>query len=184
MASKCWFVLKQTYYPPPELPKNGIGTMKGPICLGHLIPDLKHLDSVINRQGPLDTLPDMPIYATKATNLTWDLSTNKGIDLSLKCGAPISAAGGLTIQVGGRVTFQRTVKNYWEFDSLDTFIIQPTGEYIEDSIEDDEVIAYLTQRSLMSSSSLFMITGIMIARGAKITMSHSQQRALNGGPGV
>jgi hypothetical protein len=29
MASKCWFVLKQTHYPPPAIPKNGIGHVSG-----------------------------------------------------------------------------------------------------------------------------------------------------------
>lgn len=186
MASKCWFVLKQTHYPPPSIPKNGIGSMKGggPICLGHLIPDLKHLDNVINHHGPLDIPPDMPIYPTKAWDLTWEANQTDGFDVSGNAGVPIAAAAGLTLELGARVAFQRTIKNFWKFASLETFIFQPTSEYVEDSIEDDEVMAYHKKRGFLNSSTVFMITGIMIARGAKTKTSDTGKRDIHGGPGV
>ena len=98
MASKCWFVLQQTHYPPPVIPKNGTGTSSGPICLGHLIPDLKHLDNVVNRHGPLWIPLDMPIYPTKAWDLTWEVNKNKRVDISGNAGVPIAAAAGLIIK--------------------------------------------------------------------------------------
>lgn len=181
MASKCWFVLQQTHYPPPDTSKTG--GPKGPICLGHLIPNLKHLDEVINRHGPLDLPADIPIYTTKATDLTWDMDKSGAIDFSVSAGAPIAAAAGLTAQVSAGVAFKQTVKRYWEFECLDTLVIQPTRAYIEDSVEDEEVSQYLRSR-LLGSSSVFMVTGIMIARGAKITTSNGRERALHGKPGV
>ncbi|KAF7502927.1 hypothetical protein GJ744_004803 [Endocarpon pusillum] len=186
MASKCWFVLKQTHYPPPILPKNGTGRLSGsgPICLGHLIPDLKHLDDVINRHGPLDIPPDMPIYPTKAWNLTWEVKKNGGMDISGKGGVPIAAAAGLTIEQDAGVAFKRTTQNFWKFKSLDTAIFQPTSEYVEDSVEDDEVVAYLEKRGLFRSSTLFMITGIIVARGTKSETSEFRKRDFHGGLGV
>lgn len=186
MASKCWFVLKQTHYPPPAIPKNGIGRVSGsgPICLGHLIPDLKHLDNVINRHGPLDIPADMPIYPSKAWDLTWEVNKSDGADVSGEVGVPIAAAAGLTIKSSAGVAFERSIKNFWDFESLDTFIIQPTGEYVEDSVEDDEVAAYLENRGLLKSSTMFMITGIIVARGAQVKTSNAQRRAVHGGPGV
>jgi hypothetical protein len=184
MASKCWFVLQQTHYPPPVIPKNGIGTSSGPICLGHLIPDLKHLDHVINRHGPLEIPPDMPIYPTTAWDLTWEVNKSGGMNISGNTGVPITAAAGLTIKLDAGATFQGTVKNFWEFESLDTFIVQPTSEYVEDSVEDEEVSAYLQKRGLFGSSSLFMITGIKIARGAKTKASEVRKRDVYGGPTV
>jgi hypothetical protein len=181
MASKCWFVLKQTHYPPPVIPKNGTGSVSGngSICLGHLIPDLKHLDNVINRHGPLDIPPDMPIYPTKAWDLTWEINNSAGVDVSANVGVPIAATAGLTLTLDARVAFKRTIKNSWEFASLDTFI-----EYVEDSVEDDEVAAYLEKLGPFKSSKVFMITGIIVARGAKMKTSDVRKRDLHGGPGV
>lgn len=71
----------------------------GPICLGHLIPDLQHLDNVINRHGPLDIPPDMPIYPTKAHDLTFEINKSPGVELSANAGVPIAAAVGVTIKV-------------------------------------------------------------------------------------
>jgi hypothetical protein len=175
MASKCWFVLKQTHYPPPVIPKNGTGKVggSGPICPGHLIPDLKHLDNVINRHGPLDIPLDMPIYPTKAWDLTWEVNKSHGVDIS-----------GVAIKLDARVAFTRTIKNFWEFVSLDTFIFQPTSEYVEDSVEDDEVAAYLKRRGFLGSSTIFMITGVIVARGAKTKTSEVRKRNVHAGSGV
>lgn len=186
MASKCWFVLKQTHYPPPVLPKSGVGSVKGsgPICLGHLIPDLKHLDNVINRHGPLDIPSDMPIYPTKAWDLTWGVDETTGFGVSGNAGVPIAAAAGLTLKLGAGVTFKKTIKNFWEFKSLETFIFQPTSEYVEDSIEDEEVVAYHEKRSFLNSSTVFMITGVIVARGAKTKTSDIRKQDIHGGPAV
>jgi hypothetical protein len=186
MASKCWFVLNQTHYPPPTIPKNGIGRVSrsGPICLGHIIPDLKHLDNVINRHGPLDIPPDMPIYPTKAWNIAREVNKSDGIEISGEAGVPIAAAAGLTITLDAGVAFERTIRNFWEFASLDTFIFQPTSEYIEDSVEDDEVATYLEKRGLFGSSTIFMVTGVIVARGAKTETSDVRKRDVHGGPGV
>ena len=184
MASKCWFVLQQTHYPPPSFPKNGSGVASGPLCLGHLISDLKHLDNIINRSGPLQIPPDMPIYPTKAWDLTWDMNRSNGVDVSENIGVPIAAAAGLSINLDAGAAFQRTIRNYWEFQSLESFIFQPTSAYIEDSLEDEEVSAYFKKRGLLRSSSLFMITGIIVARGAKMTVSRVQRQEIHGGTGM
>lgn len=188
MASKCWFMLKQTHYPPPLIPKSGTGRVSGsgPICLGHLIPDLKHLDNVINIHGPLDIPPDMPVYSTKAWDLTWEANKSDGVHVGIsgKSGVPIAAAAGMTIMLDAGAAFKRTVKNFWQFESLDTFIFQPTSEYIEESVEDDEVATHLARRGPFRSSTLFMITGIIVARGAKSKISEVRLQETYGGPGV
>jgi hypothetical protein len=157
---------------------------RGPICLGHLTPDLQHLDNVINRHGPLDIPPDMPIYPTKAWDLTWEISNSDGVDVSATIGVPIAAAAGLTLKLDAGVAFKRTIKNFWEFASLDTFIFQPTDEYVEDSVEDDEVAAYLEKLGPFRSSKVFMITGVIVARGAKTKTSNVRSREAHGGPNV
>ena len=55
---------------------------------------------------------------------------------------------------------------------------------MEDSVEDNEIGAYLAKLGLFQSSSMFMITGIIVARGAKSKMSEVRTRDVHGGPGV
>ncbi|KAK9853516.1 hypothetical protein MYU51_006701 [Penicillium brevicompactum] len=126
----------------------------------------------------------MPIYHTKAWDLTFDSKRDNGIDLSAIADVPIAAAVGVNINLDAGVAFKKTKNNFWEFDSLDTFVIQPTREYIEDSLEDTEVAAYLKSRSPFGSSSLFMVTGVIIARGAKSKNTTSRERSVRGNPGV
>ncbi|KAK8054406.1 hypothetical protein PG996_013707 [Apiospora saccharicola] len=185
MSSKCWFVLRQHHYPPPVFPKTGSGKMGGPLCLGHIIPDLRHIDNVINtKEGPLAIPPDMPIYPTRANNFKWEGNAERGFDASVNVGVPIAAAAGITVKAETAVAFQRSVHNFWEFDALETHIIQPTEEYVEDSVENEQVAAWLEKRRMFKSPSVFMITGLMIARGGTNQTSTGKQTEANLRPGV
>lgn len=184
MASKCWFVLSHTHYPPPTLPEHGFGRSSGPLCLGHIIPDIQHLDNVINRDGPLDNPPSMPIHGTKASGTEWQLNDTSEIGFTANAGAPIAAAVGLTLKLDAGIAFRSTISNFWEFESLDTFIIQPNNAYVEESLEAEEVANYFNRRGLLRSSTLFMITGIMVARGATVSTMEAQGRDVGGGPAM
>jgi hypothetical protein len=141
---------------------------KGPICLGHIIPDLKHLDDVINTDGPEPYPPGMSPYQSQMEQLKWDISKEQGIDLSAKIEVPTGMLPvGPTVDAG--VVFKREIKNYWKFDKLDTTIIQPTVAYIDDSLEDPLVADFLSKKKGLGLSAwtLYMISGLIIARGAK-----------------
>ncbi|KAK3682965.1 hypothetical protein B0T22DRAFT_502111 [Podospora appendiculata] len=184
--SKCWFVLRHTHYPPPVFPSDGgVGRSTGPLCLGHLIPDLKHLDTVINREGPLAFPPDMPAYLTQMRDFSCHLATNRGVNTSAEVGIPIALAAGVTVKGSANSAFQRSVSNFSTFKSADIFIIQVTPSYIEDSLDTEEVRKYVKKHSKLGTWSLFMITGIIIARGgAKISTSDNSTRGIGGGPGA
>jgi hypothetical protein len=141
---------------------------KGPICLGHIIPDLKHLDDVINTDGPEPYPPGMSPYQSQMEQLKWDISKEQGIDLSAKIEVP---TGMLPVDptADAGVVFKREIKNYWKFDKLDTTIIQPTVAYIDDSLEDPLVADFLSKKKGLGLSAwtLYMISGLIIARGAK-----------------
>jgi len=74
------------------------------------------------------------------------------------------------VQAGANVAavFQKSASNYSNYESLDTSIIQPTMAYIEDSLKTGLVQKELEGRKLLGVSSwtLFMVTGLIIARGA------------------
>ncbi|KAK1513159.1 hypothetical protein CTAM01_00555 [Colletotrichum tamarilloi] len=184
MGSKCWFVLSQTHYPPPEIPKNGFGPSRGPVCLGHLITDLRHLDNVINRDGPLDIPPNMPIHSSKGWGLNWQIHTGRGAEVSATAGAPIAAAAGVTIKLDAGLAFEMSVRKHWEFEALETFIVQPTNNFVEESVGTTEVLDHLKKQGWLKTSTLFMITGIAIARGASIGVSQTATKKIVGGPGM
>lgn len=165
MTDKCWFVLRHQHYPPPKLPANGVGTAQGPICPGHLIPDLKHLDNVINGKGPEEFPTDMPIY--KRTTQDFLRTTEGGRDFAVSAGAdvPVAAVIGVGINLRTETTFRRSVSNAWRFSALDTYIVQVTPAYVEDSMDAPEVLEYRKRHEVLGiSKSIFMITGIMVAR--------------------
>ncbi|CAH0054749.1 unnamed protein product [Clonostachys solani] len=186
MADKCWFVLKQTHYPPPAFPINGAGSVSGsgPLCWGHIIPSITKLDNVINPRGPPDITPDIRIYHTKSLNLTWDASTRNERSTSSQFSLPVGVGIGMRIGADLGASFQQTVKTFWQFESLDSYIFQPTLEYVEDAMESDEVQAYLKRRGGIISTSLFMITGIIVARGGEGLVSVMQNKNPHGGPKV
>jgi len=157
---KCWFVLRQTYYPPP---KNGIG----PIQLGHIIPGLRHLGQVING-NPYPYPRGIVVYETRQEDLKWRIDRQNGVDLSVKALVPIPHTGGL-VSVGGKASyaFQHSVSRFWEFEALDVMFIQPTRAYIEYCLDEDLVKRYVDKHKNLGSWSLFMITGLTIARGAR-----------------
>lgn len=183
-SSKCWFVLRHTHYPAPAFPDNGVGQSKGPICLGHLIPDLQHLDNVINRHGPEEFPPDMPAYLTQARDFNWQSEKDRGVDLSAEVGLPIATAVGVMAKGSASVAFRRSVSNFSEFKSLDTFIVQVTPSYIQDALDAEEVSEYVRKHTKFGTWSMFMITGIIVAKGGRVSASEGGKKGIGGGPGV
>lgn len=180
----CWFVLKQTHYPPPTLPENGIGVTTGAICLGHIIPDPKLLDNVINTKAELKFGPDMPIYPTTSWELRWERNKGLNVGLSADVGVPVAAAAGATVSAAAGLAFQKSVKNFWEFESLETFIIQPTKSYIADSLEEEKVAEHIEESKHFNAWSVYMITGITIARGGKGGREEFEKKDEHGGAEV
>ncbi|KAI3530065.1 hypothetical protein CSPX01_15074 [Colletotrichum filicis] len=180
MSNKCWFVLPHTSYPPPLGLEDGTGHIKGPVCFGHLIPDLSQLDHIINVQGPSKIPADMPIYHTKTENKSWRQSSERSINQFVQMGAPDIASTGITATASASIAFQKTATNYGEFKSFDSYTIQVTPSYIEDSIATNEALRYIRKHQKMGSWSLFMITGITIARGARVSRSKGRAIGVQG----
>lgn len=184
MTDKCWFVLRHQHYPPPEFPANGVGNVKGPLCPGHLIPDLKSLDNVINPQGPEEYPPDMPVHKRTAHGLVCSTTKEGGLDFSLEAEVPVAAAIGTDVHASTSKAFQKSVQNHWRFSRLDTFILQVTQSYVEDSMDQDAVAQYVAKHKVLGiSRSTYMITGVMIARGASLESVAENSKGVSAGLG-
>ncbi|EED22531.1 conserved hypothetical protein [Talaromyces stipitatus ATCC 10500] len=163
---KCWFTLAQNHYPPST------PTQKGPIQLGHLLSSLIPLPPPINTaSGPLPLPAYMPIYPSRLTDLRWQSATSSTLSASATAQLPIPQAMGLVSAGGGAgIAFQKSIARFWCFDAVDVEIIQPDEEYIEESLEVECVKAWIERKrkkSLIGAWSMFMITGLAIARGVR-----------------
>lgn len=121
----------------------------------------------------------MPLY--KRTTLDFSRSTKGGREFAVSAGAdiPVAAAIGVDVNLSTETTFRRSVSNAWRFSALDTFIVQVTPAYVEDSMDSPEVLEYRKRHEVLGiSRSIFMITGLMVARGVK--SSSLEQRTTGG----
>ncbi|KAK1241134.1 hypothetical protein MKX08_001108 [Trichoderma sp. CBMAI-0020] len=169
---KCWFVLKQEHYPPPHLPESGIGVANGAICLGHIVPDATNLDNVINRdEEGITFTPAVPIYHTASWGLDWKRDTGQEAASAASMTTPTGAGLPVSVEQQTKTAFAHTEKNHKEFDTLDRYIIQVDRSFIRNILEDREVVEHIERtkgiRLLGGQWSVFMITGIIVARGGK-----------------
>ena len=185
---KCWFVLRQTHYPPPKMPVQGTtARATGAICLGHIIPDLKHLDQVLNSEyGPEPYPASMTVYETTKWDMKWDISSSSTNSATANVGVP---TGVLPVDMNTSVSaaFKKSVRNFWEFERLDTAIVQPTRAYVDDSLEDGDVEAFLNRKKVLGLKpwTLYMISGIAIARGARVVSNEeSESNSMHADAGV
>ncbi|KAK3385681.1 hypothetical protein B0H63DRAFT_186496 [Podospora didyma] len=183
MMDKCWFILRHADITPPEIAKSGV--VKGPLCLGHLVPSPKRILEVINTNGPESVPPDMPILPAKAVNFSWEQETGRSFTQGAGVEVPIAAAVAPGVTVGARASaaFQKTVSEHWQFDALETFTFHPTREYIEDSLDNELVKGFVSmnKKKLTNSWHVFMVTGVKIARGARMTSSRARLNQADGG---
>lgn len=175
-----WFVLEQSHYPPPQLPKNGLGIGNGAICLGHIIPDLTDLDGIINRsEEGIKFSPSVRVYHEESWSLDWQRDTGLEAGLAANIEAPIGAGTPVSAKEQTKLAFEHTVKNYEEFDTLDEHTIQVNRLFISRILDDEAVAARLEQTKgvrlpgLGDCWSVFMITGMIIARGTKAKSGES-----------
>jgi hypothetical protein len=183
---KCWFILRQTHYAAPEYKYPGMayGEAEGPVRLGHFIPSPKEIDQVINSDGITPFPRDMKIWATTAVNLRFSNKTEKDIETSAKGGAPIIAAAGMTIKAEAGLVFQRIMGNTWAIDRLDTQIVQPTMAYLEECRESTQVAEWVEKKKVLGTWKVYMVSGLMIARGAKNERKETSETEERGSGGA
>ncbi|EHK17751.1 uncharacterized protein TRIVIDRAFT_160754 [Trichoderma virens Gv29-8] len=179
---KCWFVLRQTHYPAPEYKHPGMafGAAEGPICLGHFIPSPKQIDSVINSDSITPFPRSMRIWPTTAVDFRLSNNTTKGVQASAGVSAPIAAATGMTANAEAGVVFRKMMGDTWAIDRLDTQIVQPTMAYLEQCRSSAQIAAWVEKNKLLGSWKIYMISGLIIARGAKYERKEGTEAEQNG----
>lgn len=179
---KCWFVLSQTHLPPPR-DEDGAFKQTGPLCLGHFVKDLKHLDHVINTSGPEPFPLSTPICRTGPIEFEWDSTTERGFDVSVGAEVPVAAAPGLNAKASLGLALKKSLGTSWQIDQLETVTVNPSRSYINQCLAGEEIAEFLEDSKFRWS--IFIVTGLKIVRGNSTQkISHGKERAINGGPGV
>jgi hypothetical protein len=179
---KVWFKLRQTDYPPaPEdtILRGDGDDSTAPLSLGHFTSSLKTLDFPLNHGSILPFPPHMRVFCNSTLNFTWDDTRLRSPGTNLAAGAPVLAATGVTAKASLQFAFMKTVESHEEYDRLDTYIVQPTKGYIEDCLDQDQLKAYVKGKALWS---MFMITGIKVARAGKREAQEETNIAADIGP--
>lgn len=182
---KVWFKLRQTHYPPGpgEVILAGDGDdSQAPLCLGHCISDLKHLDCPLN-SGALVAFPQrMSVFSSHVIDFKWERKRGFATSLALATSAPIAASLGLqTVKASISVAFKRSVSQYEEYKRLDTYIVQPNHRYIQQCLEREELKNYIGDKA---NWSFFMITGLRVARAGTRLDTAIKNVQVKGGPDV
>lgn len=183
---KCWFVLPQTHFPPPQQKdQNGLIKQTGPLCLGHFVQDLSHLDQVINTGGPEPFPLDMPIYQSRPIEFALDSEKTCGMEISTAATVPLPVAAGLTVKGSLGLSLRKTTRECWKIEALETMTVQPTRSYINKCLASELIAEYIKHHKRGPKWSIFMITGLKVVRGnSSRETTRGQERGISAGSGV
>lgn len=143
------------------------GKAEGPLLLGHILPGPKKTDEVVNSGGITPFPPDMRIWPTTAVDFRFSNSHERAVETNVGAGAPIPVPAPVTVNAEAGVVFRRMMGSTWDIDQLDTQIMQPTLAYLEQCRRSPQVSAWVEKNKTLGAWTLYMISGLMIARGAK-----------------
>lgn len=97
---------------------------------------------------------------------TFKNGINTEIVLQAKAEAPIVAMiPGVEAGAGAGTNYINVVNDSWEYDRLEEYVVQPTRSYIQRCLETEEVTDYIRRNKKLGGWKVYMITGIMVARG-------------------
>ena len=130
-------------------------------------------------------MPDAPTPVVE-TDWTKTVSTEKGLGVGVYAQFLQLATGGLSI--GPEINFENSNKtaNTFAFDTVTTLAFEPAQEYADEAVKAPAVQAWLKQpkQKFALTSELFLVTGMKLVKGAKITYSTSQSTTVSGNVGV
>ncbi|KAI0184664.1 hypothetical protein EV127DRAFT_464313 [Xylaria flabelliformis] len=190
--NKCWFVLQQSFYTPPEYasPSKARGkTVTGDLRLGDIVPSPANIYPILT-QGALPLFsPDMRISSTQLCEFVWDTTSERENGGTIGGGVPIAAAAGAVVNAEISAEFKKTVTNWANFSKVDIEVVQPSRSYIEEVLALPDVKDYVEGNKFplpfLNKWTVFVVTGLMIARtGGTIGSSQTTTHGFSGGPDV
>ncbi|KAF5572635.1 hypothetical protein FPCIR_14218 [Fusarium pseudocircinatum] len=187
--NKCWFVLEQSFFAPPEyaVTSKAGGRAEGDLRLGDVVPSPKDLYPILTK-GSLPLFgPDMRISSSQFCGFSWHNTKEREVGATVGGGAPIASAVGATINAEVETEFRRTMENWVEYETMDIEIVQPSTAYITAVLKKEDVQNHINQQKipLLDRWSVYVVTGLMIGRASgTVGNSISSSKGFGGGPEV
>jgi hypothetical protein len=125
-------------------------------------------------EGPLP-IPETSIERSHQIGVKSDSRTALGVSFGLWAEADLLPVSG---NIGGKR--ETSQKERWEFDRLDSEIMVPRLADVQAALEKDEVVAQIRRSKFDYRKRLYMITGVRIARGARLGRKDSKARGGDG----
>ena len=184
---KCWFVLRYQHYTAPKYESEHMayGKAEGPLRLGHLIPSPKAVDNIINTGNDVLPFPkDMSITKSRTKNFSYAKTVERTAEGGTSVEVPIAAVAGLNIILDSGALFQTIMGSTWNIEHLETQIMQPTADYVRQCREARTVTSWIEEHKKLGAWKMYMVTGLMIARGARHDVVDSKKKGGDVGAGV
>lgn len=112
----------------------------------------------------------MPVIPSTEENFSWDKSSSADGHAALS-----AQMDSLPVSGTIKAAFRKSTRNWAEFEALETELIVPTPGYVKESMARPAVKEFLGKHLLPKS--VFMITGLKVARRAKL----GREKASGGG---
>ena len=113
-------------------------------------------------------------------------STETALGLGVYAQFLQQVTGGLPFGAGLDVERSTLTTSLFEFDTVTTLTFEPTPQYVEEAVKAPSVEAYLKEpkQRFAPVSSLFLVTGIKLVKGASIKYSTSKNKAVTANVGI
>ncbi|KAK6208525.1 hypothetical protein QIS74_12043 [Colletotrichum tabaci] len=160
------------------------GVAKGPLKLGHLLPGPRAVDNIINTGGVLPFPMDMRITKSNTLNLRYARRAEQMNEANAAIGAPLAQAAGLTAGVDAGTLFRQLMGDTWNIERLETQIVQPTFAYVEMCRTTPELASWVDRHKKLGAWTVYIVTGLMIARGAKNERTEEREREMHAGADI
>ncbi|CEJ87967.1 hypothetical protein VHEMI04570 [[Torrubiella] hemipterigena] len=160
------------------------GATEGPVLLGHIIPSPREIDSVINAGGITPFPKAMRIWATTAVDFRFSKLTDNGVETGAKVDVPIVAPTGTTVATEASLVFKRVMGDAWEVDRLETQIVQPSLQYLNDCRRSSSELDSWVNVRRLDRWKVYMVSGLIIARGARRNRIDEKTNSFNIGSSV
>ena len=157
------YILAPTRDSPPE----------GPICLGNIIASPKDPEEKENQRPPRERLGDNQTYNARKSGWS-DIGTARHTVEGGFFASFLSVLG-----IGGEASLKHAGSSSTSLSAafMDTCWFNPTKQYIKESIEDPGVRSYIEENRWRSP--VYMITGLMIVRGASASKSAMVEKGIH-----
>ncbi|KAJ8120699.1 hypothetical protein ONZ43_g2659 [Nemania bipapillata] len=150
----------------------------GPLCLGRILTNPFDPGTGINTDTPISFPATMPVNRT--VKMDWKAETKRQKGVIVGVWLEFLKFVGITFELDVDGDFEE--KSVYDIDALETESIEPTKDYIQQTVLDQRVSSHIAESGYRKP--IYMITGVKIARGATAYLEKRRVSGIQGRVGT